>query len=184
MQEMQVQSQNWEDPLEKEIATYSSILAWEILWIEEPGSPWSCRVRHDLATKQQQPLKERGFPSGSVVKSPPAVVNGMDDLHPSLGWEDSLEKEMATHLKCLPEKSHGQPRWATVLRVAKSQIWLSDRAHMHAGALKRGGISNPAALTPPQADFPEGTASAKAPFTWVRIWFLHLSRYPDTSTWY
>ena len=35
MQETQVQ--DWEDPLEKEMATHSSILAWEIPWIEEPG---------------------------------------------------------------------------------------------------------------------------------------------------
>ena len=44
--------------LEKETATRSSILAWEIPWTEEPGglySPWGCkRVGHDLATKQQQ----------------------------------------------------------------------------------------------------------------------------------
>ena len=37
MQEMQVQSLGWEDPLEKEMATHSSILAWEIPWMEEPG---------------------------------------------------------------------------------------------------------------------------------------------------
>ena len=37
MQEMQVSSLGWEDPLEKEMATHSSILAWEILWTEEPG---------------------------------------------------------------------------------------------------------------------------------------------------
>ena len=37
MQEMQVQSLGGEDPLEKEMATHSSILAWEILWTEEPG---------------------------------------------------------------------------------------------------------------------------------------------------
>ena len=36
MQETQVQSLGWEDPLEKETATHSSILAWEIPWIEEP----------------------------------------------------------------------------------------------------------------------------------------------------
>ena len=36
MQEMQVQSLNQDDPLEKEMATHSSILAWEILWTEEP----------------------------------------------------------------------------------------------------------------------------------------------------
>ena len=37
MQEMQVPSQGWDDPLEKEMAIHSSILAWEILWTEEPG---------------------------------------------------------------------------------------------------------------------------------------------------
>ena len=36
MQETQVQSLGWEDPLEKEMATHSSILAWRILWTEEP----------------------------------------------------------------------------------------------------------------------------------------------------
>ena len=37
MQETQVQSLSEEDPLEKGMATHSSILAWEIPWIEEPG---------------------------------------------------------------------------------------------------------------------------------------------------
>ena len=37
MQETLVQSLGWEDPLEKEMATHSSILAWEIPWTEEPG---------------------------------------------------------------------------------------------------------------------------------------------------
>ena len=37
MQETQVQSMGWEDPLEKEMATYSYILAWEIPWTEKPG---------------------------------------------------------------------------------------------------------------------------------------------------
>ena len=37
MQETRVQSLDWEDPLEKEMATHSSILAWEIPWSEEPG---------------------------------------------------------------------------------------------------------------------------------------------------
>ena len=34
---MQVRSQGWEDPLEEEMTTRSSILAWEIPWTEEPG---------------------------------------------------------------------------------------------------------------------------------------------------
>ena len=37
MQETCVQSLGWEDPLKKEMATHSSILAWEIPWTEEPG---------------------------------------------------------------------------------------------------------------------------------------------------
>ena len=37
MPEMLVQSLGWEDPLEKEMATHSSILAWEVLWTEKPG---------------------------------------------------------------------------------------------------------------------------------------------------
>ena len=43
MQETQVQFLAWEDPLEKGMATHSSILAWRIPWTEEPGglySPW------------------------------------------------------------------------------------------------------------------------------------------------
>ena len=36
MQETRVQSLGWEDPLEKEMATHSSILAWKIPWTEEP----------------------------------------------------------------------------------------------------------------------------------------------------
>ena len=50
MQEIQVQSLGWEELLEKEMATHSSILAWKILWMEEPGrlqSMGSQRVGHD-----------------------------------------------------------------------------------------------------------------------------------------
>ena len=37
MWETRVQSLGWEDPLEKEMATHSSVLAWRIPWMEEPG---------------------------------------------------------------------------------------------------------------------------------------------------
>ena len=49
-QEMWVRSLGWKDPLEEEMATHSRILAWEILWIEEPGglqSMGSKRAGHD-----------------------------------------------------------------------------------------------------------------------------------------
>ena len=50
MQETWVQSLGWADPLEKEKATHSSILAWEVTWTEEHGRLQSMllhRVRHD-----------------------------------------------------------------------------------------------------------------------------------------
>ena len=50
MQETQVQSLGREDPLEKEMATHSSILVWKIPWREEPGGLQSMglqKVRHD-----------------------------------------------------------------------------------------------------------------------------------------
>ena len=53
MQEIQSQLLGQEDPLQKEMANHSSILAWEIPWAEEPGglqSVGSQRVRHDLGT--------------------------------------------------------------------------------------------------------------------------------------
>ena len=62
MRETRVWSLGQEDPLEKEMVTHSSILAWRILWTEQPGrlqSTGSQRVRHDWATslftiRQQQ----------------------------------------------------------------------------------------------------------------------------------
>ena len=57
--EMRVRSLSQEDPLEKEMATHSSILVWEIPWTEEPSgleSMGSERVRHDLATEQEQQI--------------------------------------------------------------------------------------------------------------------------------
>ena len=56
-QETWVQSLGQEDPLEKEMTTYCSILAWEIPWTEEAGRLQSMGLQrggHDSATKQQQ----------------------------------------------------------------------------------------------------------------------------------
>ena len=61
MQEMRVRSLHQDDPLEKEMATHSSILAWEIPWTEEPGclpSMGSQRVGHNLMTRQHQDQSE------------------------------------------------------------------------------------------------------------------------------
>ena len=75
MQETQVQSLGWEDPLKEGVATHSSILAWRIPWTEEPGrlqSMGSQRVGHDLATKQQQAY--------SITLPPNVWKNGKPDF--------------------------------------------------------------------------------------------------------
>ena len=56
VQAMCVQYLSREDHLEKETATHSSILAWEVPWTELVGYSLWCykRVRHDLVTEQQQ----------------------------------------------------------------------------------------------------------------------------------
>ena len=58
MQDMQVGSLSGEDPLEKEIATHSSILALKIPWTEEPGGLQSMgsQNRHNLVIKQHQQM--------------------------------------------------------------------------------------------------------------------------------
>ena len=63
VQETWVQSLSWEDPLEKEMETHSSTLAWKIPWMEEPGRLQSMalqRVRHDFtfafSNKQTCPI--------------------------------------------------------------------------------------------------------------------------------
>ena len=64
MQEMRVWPLGWEDPLEKEMATYSSILDWETSWTE--GAWWATvhgvkkRARHDLVTKQWLDVLDSG----------------------------------------------------------------------------------------------------------------------------
>ena len=62
MQETRVQSLGWEDPPEKEMAAHSSILAWKIPWMAEPGrllSMGSQRVGHDWATSLH--FKAKGY---------------------------------------------------------------------------------------------------------------------------
>ena len=80
MQETEVQSPGREDPLEKGMATHSSVLAWRTPWTEEPGglqSMGSQRVRHDWVTNQQQlriPWDEGGWAPVLILKSSADLV--------------------------------------------------------------------------------------------------------------
>ena len=71
MKEMQVQSLGEDDPLEKEMANHSSILAWEIPM--ERGAWRAQRIRHDLATKQQQNVSLSPFPVSSFIGLLPVI---------------------------------------------------------------------------------------------------------------
>ena len=64
MQEMWIQSLGPEDPLEEDVATHPSILAWRILWTEEPGelqSMGSQRVGHDWSNLALSSKEARAF---------------------------------------------------------------------------------------------------------------------------
>ena len=72
MQETWVQALGREDPLEKEMATHSSILAWRIPWTVEPGglqSTGSQRVRHNRATSLTHPLVQCYKPLSIVLQA-------------------------------------------------------------------------------------------------------------------
>ena len=72
MQETWVRSLGWQDPLEEEMITHSSILAWRIPWIEEPGglqSMWLQRVRHNWVTNTFTFLYTLGLHLGRQVMS-------------------------------------------------------------------------------------------------------------------
>ena len=127
-----------EDPLEKEMATRSSILAWEIPWTEEPGglqSMVSQRVGHDWAcphiSNAIQYLSQgyfKGFPGGSDGKESAAMQETWVQF---LGWEDPLEKGMATHYSILAWEIPWteEPGGLQFMGSQKSWIWLSDWAH-------------------------------------------------------
>ena len=116
---MRVRSLGREDPLEEGMATHCSILAWIIPWTEELGGlqpMGSQRVGHDLATKPPPPYTLTythththihtyghlhiyiAFPGGSDGKE---SACDMGNLGLSPGWEDPLEKGMATHSSIL-----------------------------------------------------------------------------------
>ena len=105
MQETRVQSLGWEVPLEKEMATHSSTLAWRIPKTEKPGrlqSMGSQRVRHDWATNTQVTKSNIGlFQVVLVVKNPLASGGDIETWVWFLGWEDPLEEGMEPYSRIL-----------------------------------------------------------------------------------
>ena len=104
MRETRVRSLGWEDLLEKEIATHSSILAWRIPWTE---GAWY-RI-----TKGRTQLKRLSMYIYTYGEDWASLVAQLWRIHPlmqetwvwSLGWEDLLEKEIATHSSILASRT-------------------------------------------------------------------------------
>ena len=111
MLETWVRSLGPEDPLEKEMATHSSIHAWKIPWTKEPGglqSMESQRVRHDSDFTSLHFYVKQGFPRGSVAKNPPAT----GDTGSIPGWGRSPGVGNCNHSSILVWKIlwMGEPR--------------------------------------------------------------------------
>ena len=110
MQHTQVRSLGREDSLEKEMATHSRILAWEIPWTEEPGglqSMGSQKSRTQLSDGNNNNGYIRCFMGKLVaqtVKRLPTMPTTWETWVQSLGREDLLEKEMATNSSILAWK--------------------------------------------------------------------------------
>ena len=105
VRETWVWSLGCEDHLEKEMAAHSSILAWKISWTEEPGglqSMGSQRVGHDWATDTY--LTRSSSHSSLVAQRVKHLPAMQETWVRSLGQEDPLEKEMATHSSTLAWK--------------------------------------------------------------------------------
>ena len=68
MQETRVRFLDWEDPLEKEMATHSTILAWRIPWTEEPGRLQSRGLQESDMTYQLNHHHRREYPVSALKK--------------------------------------------------------------------------------------------------------------------
>ena len=91
-----LQSLGWKYPQEKEMATHSSILAWEIPWTEEPGglqSLGSQRVRHDLVAEDEHNINIHIL----FEINKPLLLESKPTLTPAGRW---AVKAFPPHLRC------------------------------------------------------------------------------------
>ena len=90
----------WEDPLETEMATHSSTLAWKIPWMEEPGGLQSMglqRVGHDWETSLHFVTREKLVSwSGCRLEKNFQMWNRMRGKYSLLQWEMLLEREVSS----------------------------------------------------------------------------------------
>ena len=142
-QETWVQSLGWKDPLEKRMATHSSIHAWKIPWTEEPGELQSTGSESDTAewlthtcTNTQcfwctcfiqihNSIWASQVAQGSRNCLPLQEMQEIQLWSPGRG--DPSEEEMATHSSIPAAEPMDRGAWQTTVHgVTKSQSWLSE----------------------------------------------------------
>ena len=113
MQETRVQSLGRKDPLQKEMAAHSSLLAWEIPWVRSlvGYSPQGCRVGHNLATKTQQ-----------IERTEPLVVQAYKQL---CGPHRTFLRRMALSLCTLCQLWNAEKTPLLGLKAATFRSWRS-----------------------------------------------------------
>ena len=116
-----VQSLGWEDPLEEGMATHSSILAWRIQWIEEPGRLQSMGpkwVGHNWVTKHN---KHNKCSELSTWLSDRESSSQMGNTGSIPGWGRLSEEANGNPLQhsCLRNPMDREARWTTIHGVAK-----------------------------------------------------------------
>ena len=126
----------WIELLEKEMATYSSVLAWRIPGTGKPGgllSMGSHRVRHDWSSLAVAACFRWGdFPGGSVVKNPPANT-GDTRAAGLILWSGRCPGEGNGNLfqySCLENPMDRGPSWTTAHGVTNRWTQLSRWANM------------------------------------------------------
>ena len=115
MQGTWVQILGQEEPLEKEMATHSSTLTWEIPWTEEPG-----RLVHGVA--ESDTTLQAGI---SEVKASACSAGDLDSI-PVLGRAPGEGNGNPLQYSCLENPTDGGAWWAAVHGVTKSRTRLSD----------------------------------------------------------
>ena len=109
VQEIRVRSLSREDPLEKEMATHSSILAWRILWREEPARLQSMGCKESDTTEQLPYCYGQGLLVSDLFSPVPHSV------FPVWGWSE--EHKFQKHQNKLLSRNGGGP-WRRLVNVS------------------------------------------------------------------
>ena len=130
VQETRVWSLGWEDPLEKEMATHSSTLAWKIPWTEEPGrlqSMGSWRVGHNWVTS----LSLGGGAPAKSLQSCLTLCNPSDCSPPGFSVHGILQARTLEWIVIPFSRGTSQPRDQTLVSCITGRfftIWATGKS--------------------------------------------------------